>query len=82
DDLLILGWGRTVEAATAAVQGRVKAGEDWGRAHGTSFEPSKSVVVVMSMRKVAPGGAKVVVEGEEVPSASALKFLGCILDAR
>ena len=82
DDLLILGWGRTVEAATAAVQGRVKAVEEWGRAHGTSFEPSKSVVVVMSMRKVAPGGAKVVVEGEEVPSASALKFLGCILDAR
>ncbi|GAA6026427.1 hypothetical protein JCM10207_004470, partial [Rhodosporidiobolus poonsookiae] len=82
DDLNLLAWGRTVEAAVSMLQARTPALEKWSETHQSAFEPAKTKLTLFILRQrcrpaTLPSVTLCDVELEWSPT---LTMLGTVLD--
>ncbi|TKA53431.1 hypothetical protein B0A53_04421 [Rhodotorula sp. CCFEE 5036] len=84
DDINLLVWGKSAEAAVARANVLMPALEDWSRTHLSEFEASKSDAVLYAPhnRKVSADLPDVILAGSPIPWSPSLTMLGTIIDKR
>ncbi|GAA5976976.1 hypothetical protein JCM10908_005699 [Rhodotorula pacifica] len=84
DDINLLVWGKSAEAAIARANQLMPALEEWSKTHLSDFEPSKSDAVLYTPhnKKVSASLPDVVLAGSPIPWSPSLTMLGTIIDEK
>ncbi|GAA5990750.1 hypothetical protein JCM10908_003217, partial [Rhodotorula pacifica] len=84
DDINLLVWGKSAEAAVARANELMPALEEWSTTHLSAFEPSKSDAVLYAPhnKKVSANLPDVVLAGSLIPWSPSLTMLGTIIDEK